>query len=197
MFRSQNGEDKWIAAHWDKLGLPSKGFFVEFGAGDGVTISNTHWLEHYCGWQGLLCEPDPRHQVNRPNCIVERCCVGPAGSVSLGLCDDPFLSGTLRGPKGKAVLRANSRVEVEQIPLTTLLLKHGVARVDLVSIDTEGTELEAWQTLDLARWSPIVAVIELDSWGLPDRSGEIIEAMRADGYRMVKQTRHNGIFKRI
>src|ERR1700675_2623345 len=33
------------------------GFFVEAGANDGYTQSNTYWLERFRGWRGLLVEP--------------------------------------------------------------------------------------------------------------------------------------------
>ena len=35
------------------------GFFVEAGAHDGFTQSNTYWLERFRGWRGLLVEPMP------------------------------------------------------------------------------------------------------------------------------------------
>src|SRR5438270_7132790 len=35
------------------------GYFVEAGAHDGFTQSNTYWLERFRGWRGLLVEPMP------------------------------------------------------------------------------------------------------------------------------------------
>lgn len=196
-FTSQHGEDRWISEHFDELGLPKDGgFFVEFGAGDGVKISNTLWLERDHGWKGLLCEPDARHQITeRPNSIVERVAVGPKGFIQLGLTDDPYLSGEMRSRfHADERVQAKKFVEVASVPLSDLLRKHKIAKVDLISIDTEGTEIESWKTLDLATWKPTVAIMELRTWGLKDRSEELIKVMEAAGYRMAERTYENGIF---
>src|SRR5262249_43957579 len=34
-----------------------KGYFVEFGGGDGITYSNTYMLETAFGWTGIVAEP--------------------------------------------------------------------------------------------------------------------------------------------
>jgi len=48
---------------------PHGGFFVESGAFDGETHSNTLTLERRAGWQGLLIEPDP---LNHPALLARR-----------------------------------------------------------------------------------------------------------------------------
>jgi FkbM family methyltransferase len=187
-YRSQCEEDRWLDQNWAALGLPDVGFFVEFGAGDGVTFSNSLWLEQAKGWQGLLIEADPRNVVKDRTAPVERCAVGPAGKISFCLHPtDSFLSGVRR--------ERGQRIEVESVPLTEILRRREVDRVDLISIDTEGTELEAWRTLDLNRWRPTIAIVELYTWQLPDQSAEIIAGMKADGYKLIHRTEANGIFK--
>lgn len=187
-FTAQCGEDRWMADNWQSLQLPERGFFVEFGAADGVASSNTYWLEHSKGWSGLLSEPDQRHVItDRPRSIIEREAIGPAGVISFGFDpSDPCLSGELR--------ESDDRIDIPAVPLSDLLRKHAIERVDLVSIDTEGTELEAWQTLDLNRWRPRVAIIEFVSWGISNLTQEITDAMRADGYELAHVTKYNGIF---
>lgn len=187
-FTSQCGEDRWIAKNWKSLGLPERGCFVEFGAADGVASSNTYWLEKSRSWNGLLLEADPRHTLRDRNCRFERVAVGPPGVVSFGLDPtDPCLSGVLR--------ESSDRIDIACVPLSDILLRHDIEQVDLISIDTEGTELEAWKTLDLDRWRPTVAVIEFVSWGISDRTAEIMAAMKDDGYKLLHKTKYNGIFK--
>lgn len=185
---AQNLEDQWIDLNWSSLGLPDVGFFIELGAADGITYSNTYWLEKEKGWRGLLIEPNPVFEINnRPGSIVERCFIGSPGIASLGMCEDPFLSGALR-------VKTPKRIDLTSVGLSELLDKHLVSKVDLVSIDTEGTELDVWNTIDLSRHKPRVAIVELVTYGLPDISADIISAIKHSGYDLIHQTTHNGIF---
>lgn len=186
-FTSQHGEDIWISEHWTETGLPEVGFFVEFGAADGVTFSNTYWLEKTKGWAGLLIEADPRHIIRDRTAIIERVAVGPEGIASFGLESEPMLSGVMR-PSEK-------RMEVQSVPLSAILERNHIDRVDLLSIDTEGSELEAWGTLDLSRWRPTIVIMEMVTWGMPSRRIEIDKTMASCRYREVHRTAYNIIFK--
>lgn len=55
---SQFGEDGVIERIFDVI-EPTHKFFVEFGAADGITNSNTRNLVEKYGWRGLLMEGDP------------------------------------------------------------------------------------------------------------------------------------------
>jgi hypothetical protein len=60
-----------------------KGFYIELGANDGVSQSNTLLLELLFGWRGVLVEPvsslfeELRHnRSRRRNAIYRAACVG-------------------------------------------------------------------------------------------------------------------------
>jgi hypothetical protein len=81
---------------------------------------------------------------------------------------------------------------VPSVPLSDLLLRNAISRVDLVSIDTEGTELEAWRTIGSYR--PSVVIMELVTYKQRDRSIEYVQALHEDGYTLKHRTDFNGIF---
>lgn len=54
---SQNGEDGILLEIFNKIGTTNK-YFVEFGAWDGVYLSNTANLRINHGWKGILLEGD-------------------------------------------------------------------------------------------------------------------------------------------
>lgn len=197
LFTAQCGEDQWLADNWPKLGLPDVGFFVDFGAADGKTFSNTYWLEKAKGWRGLLIEPNPDQTIkDRPNSIIERVAVGPADTITLELTADPDLARSLPSqPNTEPRLKSRGFVEVESVRLTTLLERHNIDRVDLMSVDTEGTEIEAWRTLDLNRWRPRVVIVEYSTWHLRDDFEGIKSVWEADGYELLETTTYNCIFR--
>ncbi len=55
---SQGGEDGVLARIFECIGVTNR-HFVEFGAWDGETLSNTAHLRIDRGWSGLLMEGDP------------------------------------------------------------------------------------------------------------------------------------------
>jgi hypothetical protein len=56
---SQHGEDGVIERIFECIGSTNR-WFVEFGAGDGVRLSNTAHLRLEHGWSGLLMDGNPR-----------------------------------------------------------------------------------------------------------------------------------------
>ena len=50
--------------------------FLEFGATDGLKLSNSYMLENFLGWKGVLSEPSPQwHNLlkkNRANTKIKK-----------------------------------------------------------------------------------------------------------------------------
>jgi FkbM family methyltransferase len=156
--RSQIGQDLFALS---ELGAPAKGFFVEFGATNGVDRSNSWMMEKRLGWQGILAEPARcwhRALATNRGCAIEHRCVWKSTGERLTFneVDDPELStiGSFRDHDFHGSARQSSRsYEVETISLADLLREHHAPPVmELLSIDTEGSEFEILEAFDFDRW---------------------------------------------
>lgn len=154
------------------------GFFVEAGANDGLSQSNTLYFEKYRKWRGLLVEPVPelarRCRKNRRKCIVENYALAPFGgeedTIEMTFCHlMSVVSGAMRTREEEAK-HIQTGCEVQKIDsykltvptqtLTALLDKHSVQQIDLLSLDVEGYELPALQGIDFDRHRPRYMLIE-------------------------------------
>lgn len=144
---SQIFQDIWVRF---MLGEKREGWFVEFGADDGVQHSNTYILETELDWTGALAEPNPPRfkelQANRSVFLSDRCIAAESNRTEL------FVSqGQLSGLERIAPDRLDRqearkdrpRVEVSTITLADLLDEaQAPDLIDYISIDTEGAEYE-------------------------------------------------------
>ncbi len=189
--------DRKLEAH-----LPERGFFVEAGAADGVRESNTYFLERIRGWEGVLVEPIPSlagacAKERRRSRVIQAALVSEAhGGPTVTVLDGDLMS-LVRGSLGdgaeetrrlEAAKRwhgANGRpVEVPARTLSSILDEVGVERIDFLSLDVEGYELEALRGLDLARHRPAFILVE----SLDVEAGrEVDRHLRDAGYAAVDQ----------
>lgn len=147
--RSQILQDLWVCF---ELGEKRNGFFVEFGATNGLKNSNTWLLENAFGWTGILAEPNPvwhsELKANRTSHIETQCVYAKSGEVVPFIATDdtdPELSGIANFSESDhfaSVRRRGTIIEVPTISLDDLLDKFSAPRtIDYMSIDTEGSEL--------------------------------------------------------
>jgi FkbM family methyltransferase len=147
------------------------GTFVEAGAHDGYTQSNTYYLERWRGWSGVLVEPIPelrkRCQRRRPRSNVVGCAlVGPdfaSDAVAIRRGDlmstiVPSATSTIERPA--AAQQEQQVIDVPARTLSAVLEDAGVSEVDVLVLDLEGAELEAIAGLDLERHAPRYILVE-------------------------------------
>ena len=60
----------------------------------------------------------------------------------------------------KEIISKTYEIKVEVKKLDTILSRINIEKIDFLSIDTEGTELEVLQGFDIERWKPKLFVIE-------------------------------------
>jgi FkbM family methyltransferase len=133
------------------------GYFVEFGAGDGVFLSNSYMLETRYGWNGIIAEPARAHHKAiraRRNCAIDERCVWVRSNETLVFNQTtiPELS-TIEMFSSEDMHSAartdGERYEVKTVSLVDLLDFHRAPRnIEYLSIDTEGSEFDILSVFD-------------------------------------------------
>lgn len=186
--RSQIGQDLFCLIMSE---FKRGGFFVEFGAADGVSASNTYILEKDFGWKGIVAEPARGwHEALHKNrsCDIETSCVWRTSGETLLFNEVPHGFGTIAdfsaADKWAAVRRRGSVYSVPTISLQDMLVKHGAPPViDYISIDTEGSEFAILNNFDLSRWRFKLITVEHNY--TPNRE-HLSNLLASAGYTRVK-----------
>lgn len=186
---SQLGQDLWVL---ERTNFQRGGFFVEFGATDGLTLSNTWLLEAKFGWTGLLAEPNPAFhddlRANRTGCSVTDAVIGARtgedvefifADVYGGISD--YAEADNHADKREAY-RAQGHVQVlTTVSLDDFLKKNGAPRViDYLSIDTEGSEFDILNAFPFDDWT--IRLITVEHNFTPQREN-IRALLEEHGYR--------------
>lgn len=133
------------------------GFFIELGAYDGLTQSNTAFFEKTKNWTGILIEASrDRYEEcvkNRPNskCVNTACSATDNASISFN-----HENGLMSKVVDDGVYSCDTST------LETILDNCEVDRnIDFLSLDVEGHELEVLEGLNLCKYRPNYMLIEL------------------------------------
>lgn len=154
------------------FGIPYQGFFVEVGAYDGESWSNTSGLAD-SGWSGLYIEPVfeyynkclQRHKNNSVKVI--NCAIGSIeGQVDCYVGD--YLT-TLDKEYVKIYSELDwskhikfNKQKTNKIRLDTLLKKYKInPNFDLLVVDVEGSEEDVFSSFDIQYWKPKMIIVEL------------------------------------
>ena len=145
-----------------------QGFFVEFGATNGINMSNSYILEKRLGWDGIVAEPSKTwHKELKKNraCNISFDCVSSSTGKTVEFLEVKESNGigpTLSSQKAFAnngdwasTKRMSNSIEylVKTISLNDLLGKYNAPEIiDLLSIDTEGSEFSILQKVDFEKY---------------------------------------------
>lgn len=189
-FMSQAGQDTVVDRYFKQM---TGGTFIDIGGYDGVTGSNTVFLEKWRNWTGVLVEPV---ETYRARAAQSRACpclayavsdtAGKATFMSVtdgftqmsGLTDtydESVLNKVRENPKHKEVT-----IEVETRTLAQILEEAGITHPDFVSLDIEGGELSALQAFPFDAHRVGIWAIENNT-----ASREINDLMRSKGYDLI------------
>ena len=183
--KSQFRQDLFVAG---ELGCKRDGYFVEFGATNGVNISNTYLLEKEFGWNGILAEPAKRwHEELRKNrnSHIETDCVwsNTSSVLSFNEADSGELS-TIASFSSSDNYREERRhgtsYSVKTISLEDLLDKYSAPKeIDYLSIDTEGSEYEILRNFNFDKYRIKVITCEHNFTSAREK---IFSLLKRNGY---------------
>jgi FkbM family methyltransferase len=184
--KSQQWQDLFVLS---ELGFKRNGYFVEFGATNGIDLSNTYLLEKEFGWNGILAEPakcwhnDLR--ANRRVNIDTNCVWRDSNSI---LRFNEVISGAdLSTIKlfTSADLHQKARQEGKSYDVTTISLIDLLAKyrapkqIDFLSIDTEGSEYEILSHFDFDKYQFRIITCEHNFTPMRDK---ILSLLTENGY---------------
>lgn len=212
-YHSQCGQDKFF----NELLFKNKknGLFVDVGAHDGISLSNTYFFEKELNWTGLCIEPMPdvfEKLAKNRNCLCICGCVHKEHNV---MKDFMRISGPLEMLSGlkekmdpkhlilikRGIAKEGGSYEIIKVHcfnINKLLAEANISHVDLLSIDTEGGELDIIKSIDFSKFQ-IDAITVEDNYG----SKELQSYLLSRGYRFIRQLKqdllfgHNSVMQRV
>ena len=161
---SQLGQDQWVLSMTENK---TGGYFVEFGACDGVSNSNTYLLEKEHGWSGLLAEPAKCFHEALPSnrsCRIDYRCVSSSTGDTVVFMEAAELS-TIKefNLDHWSGVRNSSGIEypVTTVSLLDLLQQHSAPKyIDYLSLDTEGSEFSILSAFDFSAYYVHLITVE-------------------------------------
>jgi FkbM family methyltransferase len=179
---SQYGEDLIL---WDYFEGRPDGLFVEVGANHPTVLNNT-WFFEQRGWRGILVEPLPERcrelrQVRHRSQIIEAALGAPEnrGTTAFQVAAEHALSGLELKPDVKCL----EGIKVTLTTLDDVMAAAGNPKIDFITIDVEGTELDVLRGFNLERHRPPVLLVE-DHW----RNHALHQHLCGRDYRIVRRT---------
>jgi FkbM family methyltransferase len=203
---SQFGQDLFVQEF--NLGRYGDKFFVDIGGNHPVNANNTYLLE-LNGWRGITIEPQDQFNklwpsFRKTNCI--NCVIGPEEKEIIFYKSDINTSG-LSGVEGfnKCNNRNCEKIPKQQIRLDTVLTKNMIHRIDYLSIDVEGYEMNVLRSIDFLKADITLIGIENDlgfSWlpfigkrlGKELGNNKIRKFLKNKGYRYIARIMSDDFF---
>ena len=158
------------------------GTFIEVGAFDGISSSNTKLLEELYDWTGILIEPSEKMfkslYKNRPKARCFQCALGTFQeneAYAYGDFDGHLMSSfTNRRQKP-----ANQKMLIRS--LQSILDECEVHHINFFSLDTEGYELNILKGIDFNKTTFDYLLIEI----YKHQYNDIVDFLQEKGYELI------------
>ena len=165
------------------------GYFIEIGANDGISLSNTYLLERQYKWTGICCEPIPSRfeelVINRPNsiCYSDAVYSTTGLTVDFDIANEDVLSGiSCHIDCHKTAVDVNKKtIQVPTISLLDVLDNANAPLfIEYMSLDTEGSEYEILKNFDFEKYT--FGLIDVEHNYMEPRRTEIKNLLLSKGY---------------
>jgi len=153
----------------------TKRFFIEAGAHDGIGGSNTLRFELNPLWSGLLVEPNPqsyellrsrgRNAWTLPSCLSTKPQPEIVEFDSAGLLGGIINQDIEKKPGDGGGSENRETLKMQCVPLYSVLLALDNPRVDFMSLDIEGADMQVLKTIPYDKVDISVLMIEVEHLG--------------------------------
>jgi FkbM family methyltransferase len=170
------------------LNNKKNGYFVDIGATDGITGSNSYLLEKKFNWKGICIEPreDEFNKLQKNRKSLNYNVLLYSNEQILEFTHGDQLSGITKDLDTYSdQLKNNKKSNYMSTTLTKILDNANAPNIiDYISIDTEGSELEILKGLDLNKYK--FKIINFEHNNETDKREKIKKLLEKYGYKFYK-----------
>ena len=192
-FYSQQNEDKYLLNIFD-IDKVQNGTYLEVGAYDGVRFSNTLFLQNEFKFSGILIEAQSnlfnRLKVNRPKDFLVSSAITNSNSLNVDFIGNNLEAGVIDNLSTN--LEKHSDWYMYKVPnkkLSEVIEDSKLDYIDVMFIDTEGSELEIVESIDFT--FPISLIVIEAHKDSKKRDEKLKSILIKEGYEFLYQIRGN------
>jgi hypothetical protein len=188
-FMSHIGQDRWVC---EVFKYKNSGFFLDFGAFEGLLHDNTFYLEKFLKWKGILVEPNPipyESACSVRSCITINAALYDKSRQSLQFTDSHGLSSLIDYADSDCNKELRKKISkglfnVDTINPTELLNRFNAPyNIDYMSLDVEGAELVVLKSLDLDKYK--IGLLTIEHNHDSKKQDEVRSHLFKYGYRVI------------
>jgi FkbM family methyltransferase len=191
---SQHGEDLFLTL---LLGYEkTDGVYVDIGCFDPIFYSNTY-VFYQRGWKGLAIDPNPGFQNAwrryRPRDTFLNLAISKNRQTMAYIMSREHPATNMVVPEDQASSFDASQFEAsvcEAVPLAEILNQHLIGnRIDLMSVDCEGMDLDVLQSNDWEKYRPRVLAAEDNSISLDSELSQFLRRLNYECQSHIGRTK--------
>ena len=196
-YYSQVGQDKFL--HKKVFKDFRNGVFLDLGAFDGITLSNTYFFEKQLKWRGWCFEPIPKYfkilkSKRKAICLNYGISNKRGKEKFLLIKDAPMLSGICSSFSNIERKKLREQHKVKEIdihikPISTFLEKRRITEINYLSLDIEGREEDILKDINFQK--TFIDVISVED---NNNLKKVDNILKQNNFMLLKQNYFDKIF---